>query len=217
MGALSDNLLLAVASVINDPVTTTDELIPSGETSSYRSNPLRLAEFTLSRIDPGYVGRAKAAAQLTADRLPEAVKTAVSKIYRDGQTAIGSLIYAVKPGDGSAREQAASCQRVLGGLANIASEYATKRYRSNLINWGMLPFILEGKPPFETGDYIFIPDVRYAVALGRDTLDAYAIRRNGSTVGFKLKLGALTDEEREIILALPYKSLLLGTRKQLNI
>lgn len=201
MGALSDNLLLAVASVINDPVTTTDELIPSGETSSYRSNPLRLAEFTLSRIDPGYVGRAKAAAQLTADRLPEAVKTAVSKIYRDGQTAIGSLIYAVKPGDGSAREQAASCQRVLGGLANIASEYATKRYRSNLINWGMLPFILEGKPPFETGDYIFIPDVRYAVALGRDTLDAYAIRRNGSTVGFKLKLGALTDEEREIILA----------------
>lgn len=198
---LSDNLLMVAAAVIYDPVTTTDELIPSGETSSYRSNPLKLAEFTLSRSEPGYVGRAKKAASMTFDSLPRPVKEAVGSIYRDGQTAMGSLIYAVKPGDGSAREQAASCQRVLGGLANIASEYATKRYRSNLINWGMLPFTLDGKPAFATGDYIYVPDIRYSVVLKHDSTDAWAIRQTGETVKFKLKLGALTDEEREIILA----------------
>ncbi|MHB1151796.1 MAG: hydratase [Eubacteriales bacterium] len=201
MPALSDNLLMTVASVIYDPVTTTDEIIPSGETSSYRSNPLKLAEFTLSRSDPGYVGRAKKAAEMTLDRLPRLIREAVAAVHRDGQTAIGSLIYAIKPGDGSAREQAASCQRVLGGLANIASEYATKRYRSNLINWGMLPFILDEKPQFEVGDYVYIPDVRFTVVLKRDTLDAYVIRQTGETIKFKLRLGALTDEEREIILA----------------
>lgn len=201
MPALSDNLLMTVAAVIYDPVTTTDEIIPSGETSSYRSNPLKLAEFTLSRSDPGYVGRAKKAAEMTLDRLPRLVKEAIAEVHRDGQTAIGSLIYAIKPGDGSAREQAASCQRVLGGLANIASEYATKRYRSNLINWGMLPFTLDEKPQFEVGDYVYIPDVRFTVVLKRDTLDAYVIRQTGETIKFKLRLGALTDEEREIILA----------------
>lgn len=201
MPALSDNLLMTVASVIYDPVTTTDEIIPSGETSSYRSNPLKLAEFTLSRSDPGYVGRAKKAAEMTLDRLPRLIREAVAEVHRDGQTAVGSLIYAIKPGDGSAREQAASCQRVLGGLANIASEYATKRYRSNLINWGMLPFTLDEKPQFEVGDYVYIPDVRFTVVLKRDTLDAYVIRQTGETIKFKLRLGALTDEEREIILA----------------
>lgn len=201
MPTLSDNLLMTVASVIYDPVTTTDEIIPSGETSSYRSNPLKLAEFTLSRSDPGYVGRAKKAAEMTLDRLPRLIREAVAEVHRDGQTAFGSLIYAIKPGDGSAREQAASCQRVLGGLANIASEYATKRYRSNLINWGMLPFTLDEKPQFEVGDYVYIPDVRFTVVLKRDTLDAYVIRQTGETVKFKLRLGALTDEEREIILS----------------
>lgn len=201
MPALSDNLLMTVAAVINDPITTTDELIPSGETSSYRSNPLKLAEFTLSRSDPGYVGRAKRAAEITLERLPRVIRDAIAEVHRDGQTAIGSLIYAIKPGDGSAREQAASCQRVLGGLANIAAEYATKRYRSNLINWGMLPFILDEKPPFEIGDYVYIPDVRFAVVLKRDTIDSYVIRQTGECVKFKLRLGTLTDEEREIILA----------------
>ncbi|MDD4772328.1 MAG: hydratase [Eubacteriales bacterium] len=201
MPALADNLLLNVASVLHDPVTTTDELIPSGETSSYRSNPLKLAEFTLSRVDPGYVGRAKKAAEMTQDRLPRPIKDAVAAVHRDGQTAMGSLIYAVKPGDGSAREQAASCQRVLGGLANIASEYATKRYRSNLINWGMLPFLLEGKPQFETGDYIYIPEVRFALVLKRDIINAFVIRKTGETIKIKLRLGPLTDEEREIMLA----------------
>ncbi len=199
--ALSDNLLMTVASVISDPVTTTDEIIPSGETSSYRSNPQKLAEYTLSRADPGYVGRAKRAAEMTLERLPRLIREAVAEVHRDGQTATGSLIYAVKPGDGSAREQAASCQRVLGGLANIASEYATKRYRSNLINWGILPFILEEKPRFEVGDYVYIPDIRFAVVLKRDSIDAYIIRQTGETVKMKLRLGALTDEEREIILA----------------
>ena len=167
MSPLTDNLVLKVASVIHDPVTTTDELIPSGETSSFRSNPLGLAEFTLSRKDPQYVGRAK---QI---QLSEKARIAGNDIYTDNaelktvfetinkecsvkpeETEIGSMIYAVKPGDGSAREQAASCQKVLGGLANIATEYATKRYRSNLINWGMLPFLFDGELPFELGDYI---------------------------------------------------------------
>ena len=180
MVALTDNLILKVVSEIHDPVTTTDELIPSGETSSYRSNPLGLAEFTLSRKDPAYVGRAKEVQKAEAAReageepyavLPE-LKAAVDAIrtqfpdINEENTGIGSTIFAVKPGDGSAREQAASCQKVLGGWANIANEYATKRYRSNLINWGMLPFIIkEGELPFANGDYLFVPEIRKACLL----------------------------------------------------
>ena len=214
MVALTDNLLLKVVSEIHDPVTTTDELIPSGETSSYRSNPLGLAEFTLSRKDPEYVGRAKAVYaeeikrrenvsfdQMDAE-LAEAVKT-ISKDYPDvnGQnTGIGSTIFAVKPGDGSAREQAASCQKVLGGWANIANEYATKRYRSNLINWGMLPFIIDGEElPFKNGDYIFVPGIVNAVKDKAESIKAFTVA-DGKLTEFSLKLGGLTDDERQIIL-----------------
>ena len=214
MVALTDNLLLKVVSEIHDPVTTTDELIPSGETSSYRSNPLGLAEFTLSRKDPEYVGRAKAVYaeeikrrenvsfdQMDAE-LAEAVK-AIKKDYPDvtGQnTGIGSTIFAVKPGDGSAREQAASCQKVLGGWANIANEYATKRYRSNLINWGMLPFIIDGEElPFKNGDYIFVPGIAAAVKDKAENIKAFAVA-DGKLNEFNLKLGSLTDDERQIIL-----------------
>ena len=214
MVALTDNLILKVVSEIHDPVTTTDELIPSGETSSYRSNPLGLAEFTLSRKDPAYVGRAKEVQKAEAAReageepyavLPE-LKAAVDAIrtqfpdINEVNTGIGSTIFAVKPGDGSAREQAASCQKVLGGWANIANEYATKRYRSNLINWGMLPFLIEkGDLPFANGDYIFLPDVRKAVETKAAEFEAYVVK-DGSLTPFALKMGELTDDEREIIL-----------------
>ena len=213
MVALTDNLILRVVSEIHDPVTTTDELIPSGETSSYRSNPLGLAEFTLSRKDPAYVGRAKEVQKAEAAReageepyavLPE-LKAAVDAIrtqfpdINEENTGIGSTIFAVKPGDGSAREQAASCQKVLGGWANIANEYATKRYRSNLINWGMLPFIIkEGELPFANGDYLFVPEIRKAVEEKAPEVKAYAVK-DGQLAEFSLTLGDLTDEEREII------------------
>lgn len=212
MSALTDNLLLKVVSVINDPVTTTDELIPSGETSSYRSNPLGLAEFTLSRKDPEYVGMAKriqkAEKARMADESPvDAVNelgpifTSIKEVFTDvnnKNTGIGSTIYAVKPGDGSAREQAASCQKVLGGCANIAKEYATKRYRSNLINWGMIPFILKEDICFDNGDYLFIPNIIEAVKEKKMSIKAYVV--NKSMKEFELKLGELTDDEREIIL-----------------
>ena len=207
-------MILKVVSEIHDPVTTTDELIPSGETSSYRSNPLGLAEFTLSRKDPAYVGRAKEvrAAQeaVEAEKNPvealtelapviDAIHTKYAEITNEN-IGIGSTIFAVKPGDGSAREQAASCQKVLGGWANIANEYATKRYRSNLINWGMLPFLIEkGDLPFTNGDYIFLPDVRKAVEAKASEFEAYVVK-DGSLVPFVLKMGELTDDEREIIL-----------------
>ena len=215
MSALPENLVLKVVSEIHDPVTTTDELIPSGETSSYRSNPLGLAEFALSRKDPAYVGRAKevqkAQKAIEANQCPlevlEELKPVMETIRAsypevgEGNIGVGSTIFAVKPGDGSAREQAASCQKVLGGWANIASEYATKRYRSNLINWGMLPFITEEKDTelsFKNGDYIFVPDVRKAVEDKTDAVKAYVV--GDSLKEITLKLGDLTDNEREIIL-----------------
>lgn len=210
MASLTDDLVLKVVSVIHDPVTTTDELIPSGETSSYRSNPLGLAEFTLSRKDPGYVSRAKEVQKAEKARIggediftayPE-IKDIFDKINGkftvDAKaTEIGSVIYAVKPGDGSAREQAASCQKVLGGLANIAKEYATKRYRSNLINWGMLPFIFEDEIPFENGDYLFIKDIKKAIKDKISEVKAYVV--NKGMKEFTLKLGDLTEDERVII------------------
>lgn len=214
MAALTDNLILKVVSEIHDPVTTTDELIPSGETSSYRSNPLGLAEFTLSRKDPAYVGRAKEVQRAEKVReegghpyevLPE-LKDAVDVILQkfpdanESNTGIGSTIFAVKPGDGSAREQAASCQKVLGGWANIAHEYATKRYRSNLINWGMLPLLIsEGDLPFANGDYLFLPNIRKAVEEKASDITAYAVK-DGSLKEFHVTMGELTDDEREIIL-----------------
>ena len=213
MSALPQNMLLKVVSEIHDPVTTTDELIPSGETSSFRSNPLGLAEFTLSRKDPAYVGRAKevqkAQKAIEANTCPLEVlpemKPVMEKVHvkfpeaGEGNLGVGSTIFAVKPGDGSAREQAASCQKVLGGWANIANEYATKRYRSNLINWGMLPFIIpEGELPFANGDYLFLPDIRKAVEEKADTITAYKV--GDELVPFTMTLGELTDEEREIIL-----------------
>ena len=213
MSALTDDIVLKVVSLITDPVTTTDELIPSGETSSYRSNPLKLAEFALSRKDPAYVGRAKEVQKAEKARLDgkdpveafgelKAVSEAIKKEYPDfdiRKTGIGSTIYAVKPGDGSAREQAASCQKVLGGWANIAKEYATKRYRSNLINWGMLPFIFEQEPPFENGDYIFVPGIRKAIDEKKKEIPAYIVK-DGKLVPFTLKMGDITDDERQIIL-----------------
>ncbi|BAK46818.1 aconitase A [Clostridium sp. SY8519] len=214
MVALTDNLILKVVSEIHDPVTTTDELIPSGETSSYRSNPLGLAEFTLSRKDPAYVGRAKEVQKAEKAReegaepyqaLPElkAVVECIQKEYpeiREENTGIGSTIFAVKPGDGSAREQAASCQKVLGGWANIANEYATKRYRSNLINWGMLPFLIdEGDLPFANGDYLFVPGIRQAIQDKASDIPAYVVK-DGRLSPFTLHMGSLTDDERTIIL-----------------
>ncbi len=214
MAALADNLILKVVSEIHDPVTTTDELIPSGETSSYRSNPLGLAEFTLSRKDPAYVSRAKEiqaaqkaiqAGNCPAEAVPElkpVIKT-INKTYPDvdkTNLGVGSTIFAVKPGDGSAREQAASCQKVLGGWANIANEYATKRYRSNLINWGMLPFLIpSGNLPFKNGDYLFFPGIRKAVEEKADVIKGYTVEGD-SLKEFDVTLGELTDDEREIIL-----------------
>ena len=231
MQPLSDDILLKVVSEIHDPVTTTDELIPSGETSSFRSNPLGLAEFTLSRKDPAYVGRAKAVRDKSEEVKAE-VKRA-EKILEEKypefkgrieKAGIGSTIYAVKPGDGSAREQAASCQRVLGASANIASDYATKRYRSNLINWGMIPFLYkQGEPqnsvllsefsgensrnllpnglPFANGDYIFVPGAKKMIAEKLPSIKAYAVRADGTTVEFELSTGDMTDDERKIIQA----------------
>ena len=212
MSALPENILLKVVSLITDPVTTTDELIPSGETSSYRSNPLGLAEFTLSRKDPDYVPRAKAiqlaekailSGECPAEAVPEVkpiIETVKTKFDVSKENlGIGSTIYAVKPGDGSAREQAASCQKVLGGWANIAKEYATKRYRSNLINWGMLPFTFDGELPFENGDFVFIPDVAKGIKDKAAEFKAYVVK-DGSMKEFTLKMGELTDNEREIIL-----------------
>ena len=216
MGALPENLVLRVVSEIHDPVTTTDELIPSGETSSYRSNPLGLAELTLSRKDPEYVGRAKDIQRAEKARMQgehpcqahpdvKPVMGVIKKTFADAShenTGFGSTIFAVKPGDGSAREQAASCQKVLGGWANIANEYATKRYRSNLINWGMLPFLIEaGELPFKNLDYLFFPGIRKAVEEKADTVEAYRVHvEEGTLQPFTLTLGELTDEERQIIL-----------------
>ncbi len=210
MQALTDNVLLKVVSMIHDPVTTTDELIPSGETSSYRSNPLGLAEFTLSRKDPAYVGKAKEIQKAEKARiagtdiyaedagLKEIYDTIQSKFdVVPEQTEIGSVIFAVKPGDGSAREQAASCQRVLGGMANIAREYATKRYRSNLINWGMLPFVYDGELVFDKEDYIFVKDIKKAIETKEDTIKAYVVNKGMKEI--ELHLGNLTEDEREII------------------
>ena len=214
MAALPENLIVKVVSEIHDPVTTTDELIPSGETSSYRSNPLGLAEFTLSRKDPAYVGRAKELqkaqkaiqeGKCPVEALPE-MKPVMDVIKKDypnvskENLGVGSTIFAVKPGDGSAREQAASCQKVLGGWANIANEYATKRYRSNLINWGMLPFLIkEGELPFANGDYLFFPQIRKAVEEKDDVIQGYGVGAEGLKE-FEVALGELTDDEREIIL-----------------
>ena len=213
MSKLPKDLIIKVVSEIHDPVTTTDELIPSGETSSYRSNPLGLAEFTLSRKDPAYVGRAKEV-QLAQKALEngedpgkafEEIAPVIGKIkekysdVKDSDIGIGSTIFACKPGDGSAREQAASCQKVLGGWANIAFGYATKRYRSNLINWGMLPFVIEeGELPFENGDYIYIPDISDAVKNKDEVINAYVVTKDFKKA--ELRLGDLTDDEREIIL-----------------
>lgn len=214
MSPLPENLFLKVVSEIHDPVTTTDELIPSGETSSYRSNPLGLAEFTLSRKDPEYVGRAKEiqkaqkaleAGECAGEAVPElrdivhTVKEQFPEVGHDN-IGVGSTIFAVKPGDGSAREQAASCQKVLGGWANIANEYATKRYRSNLINWGMLPFLIPaGDLPFKNGDYLFVPEIRKAIIDKTEEIEAYVVK-DGQMQPFILQLGALTDDERDIIL-----------------
>ena len=214
MFALPENLIVKVVSEIHDPVTTTDELIPSGETSSYRSNPLGLAEFTLSRKDPAYVGRAKEVqiaqkaieeGKCPAEALPElkpvmeVIKKSYPQVSKEN-LGVGSTIFAVKPGDGSAREQAASCQKVLGGWANVANEYATKRYRSNLINWGMLPFVIpDGDLPFTNHDYLFFPGIRKAVEEKAAEITGYVVDANGLKP-FTVTLGELTDEERQIIL-----------------
>ena len=219
MSALTENIMLRVCSKIMDPVTTTDELIPSGETSSYRSNPLGLAEFTLSRRDPEYVERSKkvnaleqtrkaGTSPLEADRSLETAFKALAAYLNQpelnvGETEIGSMIYAVKPGDGSAREQAASCQRVLGGLANIAKEYATKRYRSNVMNWGMLPFLLDAEPDFEVGDFIYVPGIRIALDGDMNHIPAYVVKNEeGNPIHeIELHIADMTPEEREIVKA----------------
>ena len=210
MDPLGEHLLVELAAVLRDDVTTTDELIPSGETSSYRSNPLRLAEFTLSRREPAYVGRAKAAAALEAARrdggAPERLVSILDRVGDGAQlvrtTQFGSCVFANKPGDGSAREQAASCQKVLGGLANICYAFATKRYRSNCINWGILPFTLDPETafPYEAGDCVFVPDIRAAIAEGRADIPARVIRADGTVEPILLHAAGLTADEREILL-----------------
>ena len=210
MYALGENLLLELAAVIHDPVTTTDELIPSGETSSYRSNPLRLAEFTLSRRVPDYVPRAKQIAEVEAGRRAGAAPDVLRKVLAavgDADallptTQFGSCVFANKPGDGSAREQAASCQKVLGGFANICYEFATKRYRSNCINWGMLPFTLDADTAFDyaPGDFVFVPNVRSLLADGQEDFPATVIRADGSTQPLLLHVKSLTQDEKEILL-----------------
>ena len=202
---MAEDLLLRLDSVLHDPVTTTDELIPSGETSSYRSNPIRLSEFTLSRRDPGYVGRTREtkalAAALEAGNVPAAVQNALRDENVDlGKLRIASAIYAEMPGDGSAREQAASCQRVLGGGANLCRAFATKRYRSNCINWGILPLITEEEAfPYGVGDWVLLRDIRKAVASGQTALKARVLTDHGA-FDLPLKLEGLTDEERQILL-----------------
>ncbi|MBE5808646.1 MAG: hypothetical protein E7317_09955 [Clostridiales bacterium] len=213
MSPLAEDILLRVCSKIMDPVTTTDELIPSGETSSYRSNPLGLAEFTLSRRDPEYVSRSKEVDRLEKARVAgEDVSQALSDVYDvihgisgfegvdPAKTEIGSMIYAVKPGDGSAREQAASCQRVIGGLANITREYATKRYRSNVMNWGMLPFQMEGDPCFDVGDHIFVPGIRQALDGDMKDIAAWVIR-GGKAERISLTIADMTPDEKSIVRA----------------
>ncbi len=210
MYPLGENLLVKLAAVIRDPVTTTDELIPSGETSSYRSNPLRLAEFALSRRVPEYVGRSKAAAQLEAQRVsgehPAELETVLSRVGNADallqNTQFGSCLFAMKPGDGSAREQAASCQKVLGGFANICYSYATKRYRSNCINWGILPFTLADGTPFEAeaDDYVFVPNVRSAIESGAEEFPAVILFANGKKQDITLYINGLTDDEKTILL-----------------
>ena len=208
MPALSEDLLMRVCSYITDPVTTTDELIPSGDTSSYRSNPERLSEFALSRKDPGYVGRAKAVRAQEQQRAAGQIDAEIARVYaalrpyaqpNPQAVNIGSVIFANKPGDGSAREQAASCQRVLGGCANLAREYATKRYRSNCINWGMPPLLTDDSAAFALGDWIFIPGLRSAVLAGMPEFPAYVIKPDGGVARITLRLDALTREERQII------------------
>ena len=210
---MADNILLKVCSKIMDPVTTTDELIPSGETSSYRSNPLGLAEFTLSRRDPDYVGRAKdvdmAERARMAGNCPASIDSHLKRVFATiqekfadadmSQVEIGSMIYCVKPGDGSAREQAASCQRVLGGLANICKEYATKRYRSNVINWGMLPFQMKADASFEVGDYIYVPHIKKALDGDMKDIKAYVV---GDTLTeISLYIADMTEDEKKIVKA----------------
>ena len=219
MSPLTDNILLKVCSRILDPVTTTDELIPSGETSSFRSNPLGLAEFTLSRRDPEYVGRSKAVDKLEKARVAGedifAAEPELEKIFakikelpgqadvEPSQTEIGSMIYAVKPGDGSAREQAASCQRVIGGLANVVREFATKRYRSNVMNWGMVPFQLAGDPTFEVGDWLYVPGIRAALENNElADISCWVVRAaTGRVEKISLYVADMTPEERQIVLA----------------
>ena len=212
MPHLSEDVLLKICSYITDPVTTTDELIPSGETSSYRSNPERLSEFALSRRDPQYVGRSKQLRAAEADReagkaLPEEIQTAYAALKAAGisckpeQTVIGSAIFANMPGDGSAREQAASCQRVMGGAANFARQYATKRYRSNCINWGMIPFLTDAPESMVLGDYVFVPDVRNGVLENRAQYTGYIVKADGTVGTIALTTGPLTMEERETITA----------------
>ena len=208
--ALTENILVELAAVIHDPVTTTDELIPSGETSSYRSNPLRLSEFALSRRCPDYVGNSKAVAAQEADRragvISDKIRTVLSAVGNADElaqnTQFGSCVFANKPGDGSAREQAASCQKVLGGFANICYEFATKRYRSNCINWGILPLTLDKDTPFEyeVGDCVFIPAIRSAVETGIETIPAKVVRKDGTVEDLTLHLVGLTPDEKEIIL-----------------
>ncbi|MCM1148544.1 MAG: hydratase [Butyricicoccus sp.] len=208
--ALTDDLLVKVCSYITDPVTTTDELIPSGETSSYRSNPERLSEFALSRRDPEYVSRSKAVRQIERDReagaaLPDEIAAVAAALEKAGvscdlpNTEIGSTIFANMPGDGSAREQAASCQRVVGAAANFARQYATKRYRSNCINWGMVPFLVEDPSVFSLGDYIFVPGIRQKVLENAESIKAYAVNAEGRVTAFTVSTGALTEPERDII------------------
>ena len=208
--ALTDDLLVKVCSYITDPVTTTDELIPSGETSSYRSNPERLSEFTLSRKDPDYVPRSKAVRKFERDRragkkLPDEIKAVYTALTKAGvaanpeNTEIGSTIFANAPGDGSAREQAASCQRVVGAAANFATQYATKRYRSNCINWGMIPFLVQNPGVFSLDDYIFVPGVRKAVLENTESFPAYAVKPDGTVIPFQVSIGPLTGPERQII------------------
>ena len=215
MEPLGENILLKVCSKIMDPVTTTDELIPSGETSSFRSNPLGLAEFTLSRRDPEYVGRSKAVDAVEKKRVAGESLTEAEPVLAEVFSALegagvaadaasveyGSMVYAVKPGDGSAREQAASCQRVIGGLANIVSEYATKRYRSNVMNWGMVPFQMEGEPCFEVGDYVYVPGIRSAMDGDLSDIAAYVVRAGGEVERVKLYVADMTPEERAIVKA----------------
>ena len=210
MQPLSENLLVELAAVLRDPVTTTDELIPSGETSSYRSNPLRLAEFTLSRREPQYVARAKAVAEQEAARIagnaPEKLVAILDRVGNGAEllknTQFGSCVFANKPGDGSAREQAASCQKVLGGFANICYEFATKRYRSNCINWGILPFTLDAGTAFDydNGDCVFVPGIRSAIQNGIEDIPAKVIRSDGTVEDLVLHVKGLTDDEKEIIL-----------------